>query len=123
MIADRSLTLHVCGARVASAQRTRWSAYAEQAIWNVWHPSDATWGGRSFPWSGWSTSNPGNNYYYSFVEATMYWALASGNSTWMNLLRNDRSEESPSELQSLMRISYAVFCLHNNTSQSLQSHS
>src|SRR3546814_18564817 len=77
MIADLSLTLHVCGARVTSAQRTRWSAYAEQAIWNVWHPSDATWGGRSFPWSGWSTSNPGNNYYYSFVEATMYWALAS----------------------------------------------
>src|SRR3546814_11246500 len=36
------------------------------------------------------TSNPGNNYYYSFVEATMYWALASGNSTWMNLLRNDK---------------------------------
>src|SRR3546814_2391277 len=52
--------------------------------------SDLTWGGRSFPWSGWSTSNPGNNYYYSFVEATMYWALASGNSTWMNLLRNDK---------------------------------
>src|SRR3546814_3372489 len=26
-----------------------------------------------------------------------------------------RSEEHTSELQSLMRISYAVFCLHNNT--------
>src|SRR3546814_5070904 len=26
-----------------------------------------------------------------------------------------RSEEPTSELQSLMRISYAVFCLHNNT--------
>src|SRR3546814_15483325 len=51
MIADLSLTLHVCGARVASAQRTRWSAYAEQAIWNVRHPSAATWGGRRFPWS------------------------------------------------------------------------
>src|SRR3546814_16199202 len=37
MIADLSLTLHVCGARVTPAQRTRWSAYAEQAIWNVWH--------------------------------------------------------------------------------------
>src|SRR3546814_12057084 len=34
MIADLSLTLHVCGARVASAQRTRWSAYAAQALWN-----------------------------------------------------------------------------------------
>src|SRR3546814_9711208 len=34
---------------------------------------------------------------------------------------NIRSEEHPSELQSLMRISYAVFCLkqktHNTTSQ------
>src|SRR3546814_2070024 len=29
--------------------------------------------------------------------------------------RNDRSEEHTSELQSLMRISYAVFCLKKNT--------
>src|SRR3546814_3341535 len=28
---------------------------------------------------------------------------------------NARSEEHPSELQSLMRTSYAVFCLHNKT--------
>jgi len=90
MIADLSTTLQVCAARVSSAQKTRWSNYAQQAVWNVWNPSAATWGGRSFPWSGWSTSNPGNNYYYSFIEATMYWALASGNSTWMNLLRNDK---------------------------------
>src|SRR3546814_10585438 len=31
------------------------------------------------------------------------------------LLRDDRSEEHTSELQSLMRISYAVFCLKNKT--------
>src|SRR3546814_3192292 len=30
------------------------------------------------------------------------------------LVRNDRSEEHTSELQSLMRISYAVFCLKKN---------
>src|SRR3546814_1224781 len=30
-------------------------------------------------------------------------------------LRRDRSEEPTSELQSLMRTSYAVFCLNNNT--------
>src|SRR3546814_1535682 len=29
----------------------------------------------------------------------------------------ERSEEHTSELQSLMRISYAVFCLKNNTTQ------
>ncbi|MGV8930562.1 MAG: hypothetical protein ACOH1R_00400 [Luteimonas sp.] len=90
MISDLSVTLQVCGARVTSSQRTRWSAYAEQAVWNVWNPTKATWGGRSQTWSGWSINNPGNNYYYSFVEATMYWALASNNATWMNLLRNNK---------------------------------
>src|SRR3546814_10624947 len=32
-------------------------------------------------------------------------------------LRDDRSEERTSELQSLMRISYAVFCSRNKTNQ------
>src|SRR3546814_7538640 len=34
---------------------------------------------------------------------------------------SDRSEEPPSELQSLMRISYAVFCLNNNKLTTLTS--
>src|SRR3546814_9841043 len=33
--------------------------------------------------------------------------------------RAERSEEHPSELQSLMRISYAVFCLKKNTKHDL----
>src|SRR3546814_3420756 len=33
-------------------------------------------------------------------------------------LDGERSEEHPSELQSLMRISYAVFCLNKKTSHS-----
>src|SRR3546814_3235880 len=33
-----------------------------------------------------------------------------------NEVRLDRSEEHTSELQSLLRTSYAVFCLHKNTS-------
>src|SRR3546814_3853940 len=39
------------------------------------------------------------------------------------LLRKDRSEEHTSELQSLMRISYAVFCLKkkNNTQNNLRT--
>src|SRR3546814_7151745 len=44
---------------------------------------------------------------------------------WIETL-NDRSEEHTSELQSLMRISYAVFCLkkktNNNTQQQLQKY-
>src|SRR3546814_10260011 len=43
--------------------------------------------------------------------------LSSWWSTLVDLLRlrSDRSEEHTSELQSLMRISYAVFCLKNKT--------
>src|SRR3546814_9637363 len=35
----------------------------------------------------------------------------------LNLVRNPRSEEHTSELQSLMRISYAVFCLKTKPTQ------
>src|SRR3546814_2282306 len=37
-----------------------------------------------------------------------------------NPIRSARSEEHTSELQSLMRISYAVFCLNNKTNQTTQ---
>ena len=90
MIADLALTLDSCAASIAPAQRQRWSAYAEQAVWNVWHHNDAKWGGRPHRWTGWSTDNPGNNYYYSFLEATMYWALVSGNQKWIDDLRQHR---------------------------------
>src|SRR3546814_6876903 len=40
----------------------------------------------------------------------------SGVGLWL-VLRGWRSEEQTSELQSLMRISYAVFCLKKNTMQ------
>src|SRR3546814_2658439 len=36
---------------------------------------------------------------------------------WFSQYSQDRSEEHTSELQSLMRISYAVFCLKNNSRQ------
>src|SRR3546814_4507165 len=37
--------------------------------------------------------------------------IAGGHEGWSNRQRAGRSEEHTSELQSLMRISYAVFCL------------
>src|SRR3546814_2550997 len=37
-------------------------------------------------------------------------------------VRNSRSEEHTSELQSLMRISYAVFCLKKTTKQTNKTH-
>lgn len=90
MLRDLALTLDWCTDSVTPAQRTRWSAYAEQAVWNVWHHDQAEWGGNPFPWSGWSVEDPANNYYYSFVEATMYWALATDNATWMDLLQDNK---------------------------------
>lgn len=90
MIADLAMTYDTCSARLTASQRQRWSAYAEQAVWNVWNYQNARWGAVSHPWSGWSVDNPGNNYHYSFIEATMSWALASRNPTWMSLLQSDK---------------------------------
>src|SRR3546814_8577049 len=39
-----------------------------------------------------------------------------------DMLRQQRSEEHTSELQSLMRISYAVFCLKKNTHKNMYKH-
>jgi hypothetical protein len=89
-IAALSMTLDTCKASIDEAQRKRWSDFAEQAVWNVWHHVRANWNGRPRPWTGWSVDNPGNNYYYSFVEATLYWALASGNDEWMRFLNDEK---------------------------------
>jgi hypothetical protein len=90
MIGALSLTWQVCGEYISDDQRHQWSAYAEQTLWNIWNPKAAKWGEHPFEWTGWSIDNPGNNYYYSFVEATMYWGLASNNEAWLGLLREKK---------------------------------
>jgi len=77
MIGDLALVYDWCFDAVTPAQRTRWIAYANQAISNVWNPTGATWGGTPQPWNGWSVNNPSNNYYYSFLRATMLMGLAT----------------------------------------------
>ena len=86
LIGDLAITYDWCSAFVTSGQRTRWAAYAAQAISNVWDPGNAQWGGQPFPWSGWSIDDPANNYFYSFLEATMLWTLADDSAPWMNFL-------------------------------------
>jgi hypothetical protein len=76
-VANVALVYDWCFDSVDAAQRERWLAYANQAVWNVWHPDEAAWGGASWPWSGWSIDNPSNNYYYSFLRATMLLGLAA----------------------------------------------
>jgi len=77
LIGDLALVYDWCFAQVTSSQRARWIAYANQAVWNVWNYSQAKWGSTTMPWSGWSTNNPSNNYYYSFLRATMLLGLAT----------------------------------------------
>jgi hypothetical protein len=76
-------------ARLTAAQRAEWAAYAEQVIYNVWNPNSARWGSTSYPWTGWSIRDPGNNYFYSFMRATQLWALASQNPTWIAYLQSN----------------------------------
>lgn len=76
-IGSLALVYDWCRAEMTEGQRTRWRAYADQAVWNVWNHTQATWGGKPFAWTGWSVNNPRNNYYYSFLRATMLWGLAA----------------------------------------------
>ena len=93
LVGDLALVYDWCFEQVTPGQRTRWLAYANQAIWNVWHPTEAKWGGKTMPWSGWSVNNPSNNYYYSFLRATMLLGLATRGEnpqadTWLTKFRD-----------------------------------
>lgn len=77
MIGDVMLTYDWCFDKLSDSQKQRWIAYSNQAVWNVWHHETAEWGGMVFDWSGWSVDNPSNNYYYSFLKATMMTGLAT----------------------------------------------
>ena len=88
MVGDLALTYDWCFDTVTPSQRTRWLAYADQAIWNVWHPTQAKWGSATIPWVGWAVDDPSDNYYYSFLRATMLVGLAANGedaeaTTWL----------------------------------------
>ncbi len=90
MLMSLSLTYDWCGALLTTTQKSRWKAYADQAVSNVWNPYGASWGGRPTPRKPWAVDDPGDNYFYSFVQATMYWALASDDTKLKAYLRDDR---------------------------------
>jgi len=92
LIGDLALVYDWCLPQVSSSQRSRWIAYANQAVWNVWNYTQAKWGSKTIPWSGWSVDNPSNNYYYSFLRATMLLGLATNGenaqaATWLTQFR------------------------------------
>jgi hypothetical protein len=95
LIGDLALVYDWCFAQTAPAQRTRWLRYANQAVWNVWHHTQAKWGSATIPWTGWATEDPYNNYYYSFLRATMLLGLASKGEdaqadTWLAQFRDTK---------------------------------
>jgi hypothetical protein len=97
LIGNLALVYDWCRASMTAAQRTRWVTYANQAVWNVWHHNQAKWGTTTYTWSGWSVDNPVNNYYYSFLEATMLLGLATEGentqaATWLEQFRTAKIE-------------------------------
>jgi hypothetical protein len=86
-IENLALTYDQAYEQLTPSQRQRWAAIADQTIYNVWHPSEAEWGGQPFPWTGWSVCDPGNNYHFSFLRATMTWALVSQNAETIAFLQ------------------------------------
>ncbi len=92
-IGSLARTYDWCWDLITKERRERWLSYANQAVWNVWNHKQARWGKLATPWSGWATNNPSNNYYYSFLEATMTLGLASlGESQegedWLRIFRD-----------------------------------
>jgi hypothetical protein len=91
-IGNLALVYDWCHERLTPAQRARWLNYANQSVWNVWNPKKARWGEKGYAWTGWSVDNPSNNYYYSFLRATMLLGLASHGETeqaqsWLDTFR------------------------------------
>ena len=74
-IGDIMLVYDWCFNSIDDGRKGAWLSYANQAVWNVWNYMQATWGGKGASWSGWSIDNPSNNYYYSFLRATMLLGL------------------------------------------------
>ncbi|MBV8758699.1 MAG: hypothetical protein JO257_15540, partial [Deltaproteobacteria bacterium] len=76
-VGDLALVYDWCHDQVPADRRGAWLAYANQAVTNVWNPDAASWGGKSFKWAGWAIDDPSDNYYYSFLRATMLLGLAA----------------------------------------------
>lgn len=97
-VGNVALVYDWCHDLLTSRQRERWIAYANQAVSNIWNHRQARWGAVSHPWTGWSVDNPSNNYYYSFLRATMLLGLASHRENpeaqrWIDQFRTSKLEK------------------------------
>ncbi len=95
-VGDIALVYDWANDRLTPAQKTRWINYMNTVLNNLWgDPDEVRWGGVNHPWSGWSLNDPFNNYYYSFLEATMFTGLATygenpQSAQWLNKFYNEK---------------------------------
>ncbi len=96
MVGDVALVYDWANDRLTQTQKTSWINYMNIVLNNLWGNPDAVrWGGVSYPWSGWSLDDPYNNYYYSFLQATMLTGLATYGDNpqaqqWLNKFYDDK---------------------------------
>jgi hypothetical protein len=76
-IGDLAIVYDWCHDAIPGDRQHAWLNYANQAVTNVWMPDDAKWGDKAAPWNGWAIDDPSDNYYYSFLRATMLLGLAA----------------------------------------------
>ena len=96
-VGNIALVYDWCHSLLTPEQRKRWVAYANIAVANVWNHKGAKWGDTVYPWTGWSVDNPANNYYYSFLRATMLLGLATQGENdqakaWLDKFRIEKME-------------------------------
>ena len=89
IVGDIALVYDWCYSSLDATQKLRWGNYADRFVDNVWNQQTNHWGAatpaNNYSWegtpqdpgTGWAVDNPFNNYYYSFLRATMLWGLAS----------------------------------------------
>ncbi|MBK8743142.1 MAG: hypothetical protein IPM02_28410 [Betaproteobacteria bacterium] len=89
LVGSVALVYDWCYGRLTAADKLNFGNYADVFTDNVWNQNTNHWGAgtaaNNYNWSGtlrapgssWSVDNPFNNYYYSFLRATMLWGLVS----------------------------------------------
>src|SRR3546814_6466322 len=85
-----------------------------QIVWSIAYQWDAVTGGSNGIVGIWPEAWLSGDAYYYFTLIVVVAAIV--------VVRRMRSEEHTSELQSLMRISYAVFCLKKKKNKSHKQH-
>ncbi|HEX8107505.1 MAG TPA: hypothetical protein VF516_07235 [Kofleriaceae bacterium] len=96
LIGNLALVYDWCAESLPADRRGAWLSYADQAVYNVWNPDVAKWGNLpDATWSGFAIDDPSDNYFYSFLRATMLLGLAAHDETprakgWLSEFRDTK---------------------------------